>query len=100
MKAAKFIALAVVLAVPAVAAGAYKNSKVALALGFSAKEMCSCLYVTGRPEKDCAEYVDLGGEIRPRFSVDAKQKRITASLYFLLRKSATFQGDQAGCRLE
>lgn len=97
----KFLSLAVLmigLTSSALAVTGYKNSKATLALGFTSKEMCSCLFASGRSEKDCRDYVDVA-EIHPRISIDHKRQKVTASLYLILWQTAYYEGPQKGCRI-
>jgi hypothetical protein len=98
MKFFSVLCLGALLSGSAFAGDAYKNSKAKLALGFTAKEMCSCLFVSGRTEKECRDYVDLG-EVHPHISINLKRKKVTASLYFVLRQSARYEGARLGCRI-
>lgn len=102
MKRGSWLVLAAVI-LASVCLGAkkgYKNSKATLALSFSAKAVCSCLFVSGRTEAQCVEYADLGeGAPKAKFSVDRKRQRVTASLFWILRQTARYEGPERGCRL-
>lgn len=79
----------------------YDNSKVTIVLGFSAKALCSCLFVSGLSESQCLQYTELGEKApKPRFSIDRKKKRVTASYFFIFRQIARFDSPEFGCSLQ
>lgn len=74
----------------------YDNSLFQLASGFSAKEVCSCLYVQRRDEADCAEWTRVSPNVA-RFKVDDATKTVTAKALGMGRQVARWQDEQTGC---
>ncbi len=70
-----------------------------LALGFSAQELCSCVFVTGHTEAECRQYVSIE-QLKPRLNIDRKLKQVKASYYVVFSETAVYEGDKAGCRLK
>ena len=68
-----------------------------IATGYAAKQMCSCLHVSGRSMEAClADYPE---EARRNISVAAEGNDVTASvLWGAIRSEATFDGEY-GCRV-
>ncbi len=74
---------------------AYKNMEVTIGLGFMAKEMCSCLFVAKRTEKECRNYVKMQ-QLDPTIVV--KEKSVEASKV-IFKETASFAGEELGCVL-
>lgn len=100
MKRILFIGLIAVV-VACASRDSYDNSKVTIVLGFSARALCSCLFVSGMTETQCRQYTELGEKApRPRYAIDLAEKRVTASYFFFLRQSARFENPEFGCSLQ
>jgi len=69
-----------------------------LASGFSAKEVCSCVFVMGRDEAFCKEWTRVSPDVA-RFKVDREAREVTASALGMGRRKARFVYDQTGCVL-
>lgn len=68
-----------------------------LALGNNSKEMCTCLFVLGRTDEECREYVRLA-ELNAKIVANTAAKSVTASYLFVFAKTADFDS-RLGCRL-
>lgn len=68
-----------------------------IATGYAAKQMCSCLHVSGRTMDSClADYPD---DARRNINVTSEGNDVRASVLFgAIRSEATFDGDY-GCRI-
>jgi len=68
-----------------------------IATGYAAKQMCSCLHVSGRTLESClADYPD---DARRNITVAAEGNDVRASvLWGAIRSQATFDGEY-GCRI-
>lgn len=92
--------LAVVLAV-VIGGGWAARDQVAfahIATGYAAKQLCSCVHVSGRDFDACvADYPD---EARENITVSMNGDSVNASVLFgAIRSEATFDGDEYGCRI-
>lgn len=84
---------------PKPAPRAYDNSLFDLASGFAAKEMCSCLFVSGRSEAACAAYTKVDPAVA-RTRVDLAEKRVSARSLGMGRQSARWVDAATGCVIE
>lgn len=81
------------------AAGEYDNNDLELVTAYTAKELCSCLFVQEQTEEYCRAWTQASPAIaRPR--IDFAQKRVTTSALILWGASARFVDGQIGCQLE
>jgi len=62
----------------------YGNRTLTLGLGFTAKEMCSCLFVEERTEAECRDYTKLE-QITPTIKIDRTKKTVKASYQCKMR---------------
>ena len=77
----------------------YDNSLFQLASGFSAKEMCSCLFVSGRPEAECKEYTKVDPAVA-HYHVDWDGKSVRATALAMGRTSAHWVDERSGCVID
>jgi hypothetical protein len=76
----------------------YRAGVLALAAGFSAKEVCSCVFVMGRDASFCREFTRVSPDVA-RFSIDYEKKEVRARALGLARTVARYTGPSTGCRL-
>lgn len=76
----------------------YDNSLFDLASGFSAKEVCSCVFVGGHDEAFCRELTRVSPDVA-KFSVDQEARAVTARALGMGRTRAVYQGDGLGCTI-
>lgn len=76
---------------------AYDGGLLQLASAFAAKEACSCVFVAGRDERDCADWVRVSPAVAT-FRVDRDGKRVVAHALGLARADAVYD-EATGCRL-
>lgn len=69
-----------------------------LAAGFSAKEVCSCVFVMERDEATCREWTRVSPDVA-RFEVDREKKEVRASAVLLGGAVARYTGPRTGCIL-
>lgn len=68
-----------------------------IATGYAAKQMCSCLHVSGRTMESCLS--DYPEDARRSIKVTAEGNDVRASVLFgAIRAQATFDGEY-GCRI-
>lgn len=77
--------------------GRYSASVVDMALGFTARNLCSCYFVQGRSENLCRENSEID-HLSPTLKIDSKNSAVTSHFLFWTAK-ARFQNEQ-GCILE
>ncbi len=77
----------------------YDASLFEIGAGYSAKMMCSCLFVMERDEPFCAEWTQASPDIA-RFTVDLEQRTVTSRALGMGRRTARFVGVPWGCVLE
>ena len=67
------------------------------AASFYAKEVCSCMFVTGRDQGFCLDYAK---QIVPPgdFSVEPEKKVVRARIFYSIRKGI-YKNPQLGCTL-
>ncbi|MBX2799451.1 MAG: hypothetical protein KTR31_17380 [Myxococcales bacterium] len=75
----------------------YGNGVYRLAAGLTAKEACSCLWVSGLGETECRELVRLTPDVA-RFRVDDEAQEVKARALFA-RAVARYGDAQHGCEL-
>jgi hypothetical protein len=76
----------------------FKESKLEIGMSFSAKNMCSCFYVSEQSEDFCRDLVKVKQlPIQPSVSIDHKNKIIETSLFFFVSRKAQFLGPERGC---
>lgn len=80
------------------AGGEFRDNKFQLAVGFTAKNYCSCLFVVERSEEECREYAALD-LISPKLSVDYKNKATKSTFSLFISREAQFLGGEKGCVL-
>jgi hypothetical protein len=69
-----------------------------IGLGFSAKDVCSCLFVALQDENYCKKYVEIK-QVQPFFKIDHEEKSVSASAYLLLWRTASYNKETRGCVL-
>ncbi len=74
----------------------YDNSLFQLASGFSAKEMCSCLFVMQRPESDCAEWTRVSPDVA-KYKVDHDAKSVRSRALGMGKTVARWESERTGC---
>ena len=74
----------------------YDASLFALASGFSAKEVCSCIFVSGRSEDECREWTRVSPDVA-RFKVDQQDKVVTAKAFWMGKTTARYVDERSGC---
>ncbi len=74
----------------------YDNSLFELASGFSAQEVCSCVFVMGRDEDFCAEWTRVSPDVA-KFRVDHDAKTVRARALGMGRTTARYTGEKTGC---
>lgn len=77
----------------------YDNSLFELGSGFAAKEVCSCLFVSGHDERFCADWVRVKPDVA-RFKVDYVAKTVRARALLMGKQVARYQGEPLGCTLD
>jgi hypothetical protein len=93
--------IVLVVAIAAVAGGAWaardQVTYAHIATGYAAKQMCSCLHVSGRTLDSClADYPE---DARENITVSTEGDNVRASVLFgAIRSEATFE-DGYGCRI-
>lgn len=85
--------------VPGAEPCAYPGGLLPLASGFAAKEACSCVFVAGRSEEECAAWVKVSPAVAS-FRVDRERKRVVAHALGTSGASATFVDEAHGCVLD
>lgn len=75
----------------------YKGNIIQLALGWHAKEMCSCLFVVGQDEEYCKQYVSLKQVPNPIWTLDKEKK--TVKVKFIKEREAWHVSERKGCVL-
>ncbi|MEO0604547.1 MAG: hypothetical protein AAF211_24140 [Myxococcota bacterium] len=79
--------------------GRYDNSLFELGSGFAAKQVCSCLFVSGHDEAHCREWTRVKPDVA-RFKVDYVAKTVRARALGMGKQVARFEDAQLGCVLE
>lgn len=76
----------------------YDNSLFSLASGFSAKEVCSCVFVAGQDEAFCKELTRVSPDVA-RFKVDREAKEVRSRALGMGMQRAVYQGEGLGCTI-
>ena len=79
--------------------GRYANGLLQLGSGFSAKQVCSCLFVSGHDEVFCREWTRVKPNVA-RFRVDYASKSVRARALYMGKQIARYQGPGLGCVLD
>jgi hypothetical protein len=77
----------------------YDSSLFEIGAAFAAKEVCSCVFVSGRDETDCREWTRVEPNVA-RFRVDREAREVTARALGMAKTVARYQGDGLGCTLD
>lgn len=93
------LVLVAVLAGCASKTNRYGNGLLELASGFSAKEVCSCLFVSENDEEHCRQWTRVSPNVA-RFKVDYVSKTVKARSLLMGKQIARYQGDGFGCTLD
>ena len=78
--------------------GRYSASVVDMALGFTARNLCSCRFVQERSEALCRESSEID-HLSPKLKIDSENVTVTSHFLFWMAK-AQYQGPDRGCVLE
>lgn len=78
--------------------GEFRASVLELALNYTTKALCSCLFVVGNGEEECRDYASIE-QVSPTFRVDRSRKIVT-SKYLWFEARAIYRDPQQGCYLE
>lgn len=93
------LSAAALLALSCGAPGEYRSNDLQLVTGYTAKEMCSCLFVMEQTEDFCRAWTAASPPLA-RFRVDAAKKTVESSALMLWGARAHFVSARAGCILE
>jgi|688.fasta_scaffold2674889_1 hypothetical protein len=74
----------------------YETGRLGIATGYNAKEVCSCLFVSGRSEDDCEEWLRVSPDIA-KFKVDYETKTVTTKALGGAKSVAAFVSEREGC---
>ena len=77
----------------------YDNGLLELAAGFSAKEVCSCVFVAGLAEDACRTWTRVSPAVA-RFRIDTENKEVRATALAMQRTVARWVDAEHGCVLE
>ena len=77
----------------------YDASLFELATAYSAKEVCSCVFVLGRDEDFCREVTRVSPDV-VTFRVDREAQRVTSRALLFWRAQASYRGAREGCALD
>lgn len=83
---------------PATELPKYDNGLLSLAAGFSAKEVCSCVFVAQRPTDVCRDWTRVSPAVA-RFHVDTERKEVRATALATSRTVARWVDEDLGCVL-
>jgi CubicO group peptidase (beta-lactamase class C family) len=67
-----------------------------LATSFAAKEMCSCVFVSGRDEEVCKAYIKVSPAVA-RVKVDQEEKTVRSRALGMAKTEARWLGEEIGC---
>lgn len=77
----------------------YSASDLQLVTAYRAKELCSCLFVTGQSEEFCLRYTSEDPNVAlPR--IDRSRKTVSTAAFLLWGARARFDGPRTGCVLD
>ena len=74
----------------------YDASLLQLASAFSAKEVCSCVFVTGRDPASCADWTRVNPEVA-KFKIDTDKREVRARSLGMGKTTARYVDEQTGC---
>ncbi|MFN7133062.1 MAG: hypothetical protein ACK4N5_13370 [Myxococcales bacterium] len=77
----------------------YDNNDLELATAYTAKEVCSCLFVMEMGEDYCRAWTKANPNVAS-FTADTKEKRVRTGALLFWGASARFHGPDFGCVLE
>lgn len=94
----KSLTFGILLFVCSVHAETFKTSKLGIAMGYSVREVCSCVFVEKRTEIECLN--DYGLKTLPvKVSVDLQSRTVKATLIPQPTVERTASFDGKGCAL-
>ncbi len=77
----------------------YDNNDAELAVGYAAKDFCSCLFVSGQTEAYCHAWTKASPQVA-RVRIDHSQKAVEASAILMWGARSRFVSERDGCVLE
>ncbi len=77
----------------------YGRNDLELITAFTAKQLCSCLFVIGREERACRAWVRESPAVATA-SIDLEAKVVEAEAMMLWSARARYTGERFGCVLE
>ena len=77
----------------------YDNNDLELATAYTAKEVCSCVFVMEQTEDYCRAWTRASPDVAD-FTVDREEQRVRSSALLFWGASAKFTGPDFGCVLE
>lgn len=77
----------------------YGRNDLQLITAFTAKELCSCLFVAGHTEDDCRAYAKQAPPVASA-QIDLEGKAVTSSALMLWSARAHWVDEKTGCVLE
>jgi hypothetical protein len=78
--------------------GEYRASILTMGLAFTAKALCSCVFVSEQSEEQCREYASIE-QVSPKLEIQRDAKTATSTFLFFKAK-ASYLGPEMGCVLE
>jgi len=93
------LALAAAAACLSCSSPGYRYGDLQLITAYTAKEMCSCLFVLEQPEEFCRSWTRQSPAVAT-YRVDRRGRRVEASALLMWGASARFVDGQRGCALE
>ncbi len=79
--------------------GPYHNNDLQLVTGYTAKEVCSCIFVIGQTEEFCRNWTRASPEVAS-FRIDRENKRVESGAVMLWGARARYVDEKRGCVLE
>lgn len=95
----KRLVLALVLAAASCSDGRYDNNDLQLATAYTAKELCSCVFVMEMPQDYCREWTRASPDVA-KFKIDADRKTVETSALLQWGSRARFDSAKFGCVLD
>ena len=80
------------------AGGRYSHNQVQLSLSFTAKDYCSCIFVTKSSVEQCLLYASLA-QLSPQLEVNWETQSTRSTYLGYFYKEAKYLGDSLGCQL-
>lgn len=77
----------------------YDTSLLALATAYNARMACSCLFVSGGSEEECADWLRVSPDVA-RFRVDHEARTVRSRALGGWARTARFVDEQVGCVLD